>query len=59
VAIRPRPKSGVRPVYNPGAPFHARAHGMSFYDRLKWTADGLIPAIIQEQSTGRILMMPG
>ena len=30
---------------------------MSFYDRLKWTADGLIPAIIQEQSTGRILMM--
>ncbi len=30
---------------------------MSFYDRLKWTADGLIPAIIQEQSTGRVLMM--
>ena len=30
---------------------------MSFYDRLKYTPDGLIPAIIQEQSTGRVLMM--
>ena len=30
---------------------------MSFYDKLKYTADGLIPAIIQEQSTGRVLMM--
>ncbi len=30
---------------------------MSFYDNLKYTADGLIPAIIQEQSTGRVLMM--
>lgn len=30
---------------------------MSFYDKLKFTADGLIPAIIQEQSTGRVLMM--
>ena len=30
---------------------------MSFYDKLKWTSDGLIPAIIQEQSTGRVLMM--
>ena len=30
---------------------------MSFYDQLKFTADGLIPAIIQEQSTGRVLMM--
>ena len=30
---------------------------MSFYDQLKYTADGLIPAIIQEQSTGRVLMM--
>lgn len=29
----------------------------SFYDRLKFTADGLIPAIIQEQGTGRVLMM--
>src|SRR6185503_2538245 len=30
---------------------------MSFYDKLKFTSDGLIPAIIQEQSTGRVLMM--
>jgi phosphoribosyl-AMP cyclohydrolase len=30
---------------------------MSFYDQLKFNSDGLIPAIIQEQSTGRVLMM--
>jgi len=30
---------------------------MNFYDQLKFNADGLIPAIIQEQSTGRVLMM--
>lgn len=30
---------------------------MSFYEKLKWTSDGLIPAIVQEQSTGRVLMM--
>jgi phosphoribosyl-AMP cyclohydrolase len=30
---------------------------MSFLDQLKFTSDGLIPAIIQEQSTGRVLMM--
>ena len=30
---------------------------MSFYDELKFNQDGLIPAIIQEQSTGRVLMM--
>jgi phosphoribosyl-AMP cyclohydrolase len=30
---------------------------MSFYDKLKFDANGLIPAIIQEQKTGRILMM--
>lgn len=30
---------------------------MSFLDQLKWTSDGLIPAIIQEASTGRVLMM--
>jgi phosphoribosyl-AMP cyclohydrolase len=30
---------------------------MSFYEELKWTDDGLIPAIIQERSTGRVLMM--
>lgn len=26
-------------------------------EQLKWTADGLIPAIIQERGTGRVLMM--
>ncbi len=30
---------------------------MSFFDKLKFNADGLIPAIIQDQSTGRVLMM--
>ncbi len=30
---------------------------MSFYDKLKYTSDGLIPAIIQDQATGRVLMM--
>ena len=30
---------------------------MSFYEKLKFTSDGLIPAIIQDQSTGRVLMM--
>jgi len=30
---------------------------MSFYDKLKFTEDGLIPAIIQEAGTNRVLMM--
>jgi phosphoribosyl-AMP cyclohydrolase len=30
---------------------------MSFYDLLKFDADGLIPAIIQEHATGRVVMM--
>ena len=30
---------------------------MSFLDDLKYNADGLIPAIVQEESTGRVLMM--
>ena len=30
---------------------------MSFYEKLKFNADGLIPAIVQEKSTGRVLMM--
>ena len=30
---------------------------MSSYEHLKFNADGLIPAIIQEQATGRVLMM--
>lgn len=30
---------------------------MSFYEKLKFNADGLIPAIIQEHSTGRVLML--
>ncbi len=30
---------------------------MSFLDKLKFDAQGLIPAIIQERQTGRVLMM--
>lgn len=30
---------------------------MSFFDQLKFNKDGLIPVIIQEQGTGRVLMM--
>ena len=30
---------------------------MKFYDQLKYNPDGLIPAIVQEHSTGRVLMM--
>jgi len=30
---------------------------MSFYEKLKFNADGLIPAIVQEHATGRVLMM--
>lgn len=30
---------------------------MNFYEKLKFTSDGLIPAIVQEHSTGRVLMM--
>ena len=30
---------------------------MSFFDNLKFNREGLIPAIIQEQSSGRVLMM--
>ncbi len=30
---------------------------MSFWDKLKWTEDGLIPAIVQDVHTGRVLMM--
>ena len=30
---------------------------MSFIDNLKFNEQGLIPAIIQEEGTGRVLMM--
>ncbi|MBI4325025.1 MAG: phosphoribosyl-AMP cyclohydrolase [Chloroflexi bacterium] len=30
---------------------------MSFYEQLKFNSEGLIPAIIQELATGRVLMM--
>src|SRR2546428_10657792 len=30
---------------------------MNWCDQLKFNSDGLIPAIVQEQSTGRVLMM--
>ena len=29
----------------------------NWLDRIKWTADGLVPAIAQDASSGRILMM--
>ncbi len=29
----------------------------AFFEKLRFNADGLIPAIIQEQSTGKVLMM--
>jgi phosphoribosyl-AMP cyclohydrolase len=30
---------------------------MSFFEKLKYTSDGLIPAIIQDHTNGRVLMM--
>lgn len=30
---------------------------MSFYDQLKFDANGLIPAIVQDHQSGRVLMM--
>jgi phosphoribosyl-AMP cyclohydrolase len=30
---------------------------MSLFDKLKYTSDGLIPAIIQDYTNGRVLMM--
>lgn len=30
---------------------------MSFYEKLKFDGNGLLPAIIQDQRTGRVLMM--
>lgn len=30
---------------------------MTFLDDIKWTVDGLVPAIAQDYKTGRILMM--
>jgi phosphoribosyl-AMP cyclohydrolase len=30
---------------------------MSFYDKLKFNAEGLIPAIVQDHANGRVLMM--
>jgi phosphoribosyl-AMP cyclohydrolase len=35
----------------------SKLNRVSFYDQLKFNAEGLIPAIVQEQSTGRVLMM--
>ena len=40
----------------PGS-FVLKYQHMSFYDKLKFDANGLIPAIIQEQKTGRVLML--
>src|SRR5712691_11601576 len=36
-------------------PLHPSA--MSFYDKLKFDANGLVPAIIQDHANGRVLMM--
>ncbi len=30
----------------------------NWLDAVKWTADGLVPAIAQEEGTGRVLMKP-
>jgi phosphoribosyl-AMP cyclohydrolase len=30
---------------------------MTVLDRVKWDANGLLPAIVQEESTGRVLML--
>lgn len=30
---------------------------MNWLDEIKWTADGLIPAVAQEADTGKVLMM--
>jgi phosphoribosyl-AMP cyclohydrolase len=30
---------------------------MSLFDQVKFNKDGLVPAIVQEESTGRVLMM--
>ena len=32
---------------------------MKLIEKLKFNADGLIPAIVQEEGTGRVLMMAG
>ena len=39
----------------PELPLHPSA--MSFYDKLKFDANGLVPAIIQDLASGRVLMM--
>ena len=30
---------------------------MSFYDKLKFNSEGLLPAIVQDQASGRVLML--
>jgi phosphoribosyl-AMP cyclohydrolase len=46
----PDPKSSTLPVLRLRNP-------MSFYDQLRFDANGLIPAIIQDQANGRVLMV--
>ena len=56
---------GKLPCIKPFLPFYSASQAtyliatepMSVLDKLKFNADGLIPAIIQEKSTGRVLMM--
>ena len=49
--LRPRSSS---PVLRPSITPHPQ---MTFFDQLKFDAQGLIPAIIQEQKSGRVLML--
>jgi phosphoribosyl-AMP cyclohydrolase len=52
----PRPKNRLSSAH--AFVCNINSLGMSsFYEMLKFNADGLIPAIVQEQSTGRVLMM--
>jgi phosphoribosyl-AMP cyclohydrolase len=54
----PRKVANAKNRFNLLVPSYAMAPlYMSLFDQLKFNSDGLIPAIIQEQSTGRVLMM--
>jgi phosphoribosyl-AMP cyclohydrolase len=41
------------PAFQPPSP----SQPVSFTDEVKWTSDGLVPAIAQDASSGRVLMM--
>src|SRR5260370_6993429 len=52
-----RPAEKVRAALAIRGPKSTMQTRVSFYDQLKFNDAGLIPAIIQDQSTGRVLMM--